>query len=83
MLKGGKIMEKSALDEYMPKHEAIYDACMRKAKARPGHSATQWIHLSDAVESGTISPMEAYDTISLGYVMENLKIRDSRYSHLL
>lgn len=76
-------MEKSALDEYRPKHEKIYDECMRLAKANPGKNATQWIHLTDAVENGTISPMEAYDTISLGYVMENLKIRDSRYSHLL
>jgi hypothetical protein len=44
---------------------------------------TCWIHLTDAVESGTISPMEAYDTIKLGYVAEHLTVRESRYSHLL
>jgi len=47
------------------------------------HSITQWLHLTDAVESRTISPMEAYDTIKLGYVMEHLTVRQSRYSHLL
>jgi hypothetical protein len=66
-----------------PKHEVIYDKCMALAKSNPGHSATQWIHLSDAVEGKTISPMEAYDAINLGYVPENLKIRKSRYCHLL
>lgn len=67
-----------------PKHEAIYDRCMQKAKEDPGTYNTDcWIHLTDAVERGTISPMEAYDALDLGYLPENLKVRKSRYSHLL
>lgn len=66
-----------------PKHEAIYDKCMELAKNNPGYHARQWIHLSDAVESNTVSPMEAYEAISLGYVPENLKVRKSRYTHLI
>lgn len=66
-----------------PKHEAVYDKCMALAAKNPGHAAMQWIHLSDAVESRTISPMEAYEAISLGYVPENLKVRKSRYMHLI
>ena len=66
-----------------PKHEAIYDKCMALAAKNPGSAATQWIHLADAVEGKTISPMEACDAINLGYLPENLKIRESRYSHLL
>jgi hypothetical protein len=59
---------------------------MQKAKENPGpgsNEATPWIHLCDAVSRGTISPLEAYDTIELGYLPENLKIRESYYSHLL
>lgn len=66
-----------------PKHEAVYDKCMELANKNAGSEATQWIHLADAVESGTISPMEAYDAMRLGYVTENLKVRKSRYSHLI
>ena len=40
---------------------------------------TKWIHLSDAVETGSISPLEAWDTIALGYVAEHLMVRRSRY----
>lgn len=43
---------------------------------------TQWIHLADAVSQKTVSPMESYDALRLGYVPEYLKVRDSRYSHL-
>jgi hypothetical protein len=43
----------------------------------------QWSHLSDAVQKGTITPLEAHDALELGYVPENLKVRESRYSHLI
>ncbi|MFA5347035.1 MAG: hypothetical protein WC294_02775 [Methanoregula sp.] len=66
-----------------PKHEEIYDFCMKMAKKNPGRGATQWIHLADAVERGSISPLEAYDTAPLGYVAVNLTVRESRYKHLL
>ena len=47
-----------------------------------GQMADQWIHLGDAVERGTISPMEAFDAVELGYLPENLKARVSNYDHL-
>jgi len=86
----------SGLDD-LPKlkHPAVYDKCMKlaerdaaaayKVKKKPiaGLAATPWIHLADAVESGTISPMEAYDAFELGYLPEWLTVRKSRYSHLL
>lgn len=43
----------------------------------------QWIHLSDAVERGSIHPLEAWDTIAMGYVAEHLKVRHSRYKDRL
>jgi hypothetical protein len=58
---------------------------MKKAKENPGpgqNESTPWIHLVDAVSRGTISPLEAYDAIELGYLPENLKVRESYYSHL-
>lgn len=67
-----------------PKHLQVYDACMTMAAKHPGpYTATPWIHLADAVERGSVSPMEAYDTIRLGYVAEHLLTRYSRYKHLL
>lgn len=41
------------------------------------------IKLADAVERGSVSPLEAYDTAPLGYVAVNLTVRESRYKHLL
>ena len=49
----------------------------------PLYNKIKWIHLRDAVDCGTITPLEAYDCISLGYVAEHLTVRKSRYSHLL
>jgi hypothetical protein len=48
-----------------------------------GNGATQWIHLQDALDKGSISKMECYDAIALGYCPEHLTIRDSRYKHLI
>jgi len=66
-----------------PKHEEVYCKCMKLAALHAGSGATEWIHLADAVEQGTVSPMEAYDAMGLGYLPEHLKVRKSRYSHLL
>lgn len=66
-----------------PQHPALYDACMAMAAKNLGHAAVPWIHLYDAVARGTISPMEAYDAIALGYLPETLTVRASRYAHLL
>jgi hypothetical protein len=67
-----------------PKHEAIYDKCMKQAEqAKSLYYKTCMIHLSDAVESGTISPMEAYDALDADYFPTILTVRKSRYSHLL
>ena len=39
----------------------------------------QWIFLQDCVERGTISPMEAYESVTLGYVPSHLHVRKSLY----
>lgn len=44
---------------------------------------TKLIHLADAVSRGYVLPMEAYDALRIGYVPENLTIRNSAYVHLL
>lgn len=64
-------------------HPEVYDACMTAAAKCGGIAATPWIHLAEAVEIGSISPMEAYDALQVGYLPENLKVRKSRYAHLL
>lgn len=48
-----------------------------------GYFATQWIHLQDALIERTVTKSDCYDSIKLGYCMESLKVRKSRYSHLL
>lgn len=48
-----------------------------------GYRSTQWIHLQDALMKGTVTEKECYDAIELGYCPEYLKIRNSRYKHLL
>lgn len=65
--------------------EELYDAIeeMRYDGETPIDLSNQWIHLEDAVDKGSISSMEAYNAISLGYVPKHLKVRYSRHSHLL
>ena len=48
-----------------------------------GHESTQWIHLQDALSQNTVTKLECYDAIKIGYCPEHLKIRKSRYQHLL
>jgi hypothetical protein len=78
-----KIFKSTYKNPEYPNHPEIYDLCMARAKFGTLQEKRCWIHLTDAVESGTITPMEAYDTIKIGYVAEHLKIRKSRYSHLI
>lgn len=67
-----------------PKHEAIYNECMKHANSAVTlNDKTCWIHLSDAVETGSISPLEAYDAFKLGYFPSYLTTRKSRYEHLI
>jgi len=63
--------------------DELYDKCMEMAKKNSGPGATAWIHLADAVSRGTISPLEAYEAIRVGYLPEVLKVRESMYAHLL
>ncbi len=41
------------------------------------------IHMIDAVDRGTITPLEAYDALEAPYFPEHLKVRESRYQNLL
>jgi hypothetical protein len=67
-----------------PKHEVIYDRCMKAAtETQHAYYRNCMIHLADAVELGTISPMEAYDALDADYFPEILTVRKSRYNHLL
>lgn len=77
-------METEYKNPEWPKHEEIYDICMKNAnKAKFFRAKTLWIHLSDAVEIGTISPLEFYNIFKLGRVPSQLEIRKSKYSNLL
>lgn len=77
-------MENEYKNPEYPKHEEIYDICMKKSNEEKYiYRKTLWIHLSDAVESGTITPLEFYDIFKLGQVPEQLTIRKSKYSNLL
>lgn len=66
-----------------PLSDELYIRLMSMAKKNSGYSATPWIHIADAVSRGTISPLESYDAIRLGYCPEHLTIRDSAYSDKL
>lgn len=66
-----------------PLSDELYDQLMSMAKKNQGPGAAPWIHIADAVSRGTISPMEAYDSIRLGYCPEHLKIRESDYYYRL
>ena len=52
-------------------------------KLPKGLQSTQWSHLQDALAKGTVTKMECYDSIRAGYCLEHLKVRESRYKHLL
>lgn len=69
----------AVIKENNPLSDELYDALMNKAKENPGYCARKWIHIADAVSRGTITPLEAYDALTLGYCPENLTVRESRY----
>lgn len=80
-------------------YKNVYDKCMENAqigarvvekerihtisKGLAPTWATPWLHLADVVSRGTISVLEAMDTLRLGYIAEHLKVRESWYQHLL
>jgi len=70
----------------LPKHkdnllsDELFDKIEIKKKENLGWKSTQWIYLSDCVSRGTISLMEAYDCLALGYVAEHLQYRKSNYT---
>jgi len=47
-----------------------------------GDESTQWIYIEDCLRRKTITPLEAYGSIKLGYVPEHLRFRKSFYSCL-
>lgn len=67
--------------------DELYNAIEKKKYGPNGEPlgliSTVWIHLQDAVNRGSINPLEAYEALSLGYVPEHLKVRESRYQHLV
>lgn len=63
-------------DELFDKLQAVY-------RAEKGHRVTPWLHVEDGVSRGTISPMEAYDALALGYVPVYLYVRESYYADRL
>ena len=72
-------MHIQVIKENNPLSDELYDKIMEKAKEKPGLESRQWIHLADAVSRGTITPMEAYDSLALGYVPSFLITRYSVY----
>ena len=69
-------------------YDAIYDADTgvfndKTAQAMSARDRSSWVHLWDAYNCETVSAMEAYDAISLGYVPYNLCVRASNYMHLI
>lgn len=52
-------------------------------KLPTGLRSTQWSHLQDALDKGTVTKAECYGAIELGYCPEHLKVRESRYKHLV
>ena len=63
------------------------DVCLSeiwsKMKHTSGPESTQWIYLHDCVSRGTISPMEAYQCLDAGYVLEGFKSRDGAYEEMI
>ena len=66
-----------------PLSDELYNLLMDKAKANPGYPARKWIHIADGVSRGTITPLEAYDAVVLGYCPACLEARESAYQHTI
>lgn len=77
-----------------PKYEEAYDACMEMAEDLNAFCTAQnrlewgfiideikrWVHLANCLESETVSPMDVYDCIYLGYIPEYIQVRESKWS---
>ena len=59
--------------------DELYDKILEMQCRQLGAWSTQWIYLADCVSRGTISTLEAYDTLQLGYVPKHLSYRKSLY----
>jgi hypothetical protein len=82
----GKMIDKKGadIDECWDKLEEMkWDIVDGVKEPRGDYDVTQWIHLQDALWSCTVSKSECYDAIKLGYCPEGLKVRQSRYQHLI
>jgi len=63
-------------------HETTKHNC--NGKCNPlGYYSAQWIHLQSALDTGSVTKMDCYDAIKLGYVPEFLLVRDSKYVRLV
>ena len=58
----------------------LFNAIRKKQFENLGSESTSWIFLLDALDRETISPLEAYDTLKLGYLPEHLTTRTSLYT---
>ena len=59
--------------------DELFNLITYKQFEKLGGVSTQWIYLLDCLERGSISPMEAYDCLNLGYIPEHLSCRESLY----
>lgn len=75
---GGKGMT-SDIEECWNALETMKWDFVDEKKLPTGIQSVQWTHLQDALTKNTVSKMECYDAINLGYCPEHLKVRDSSY----
>lgn len=82
------VVKRTLENPSMELHKAIFDQDTGtfNDKTAPNMTTAEragWLHLWDGVCCESISHAEAWDCVSLGYVMENLKVRASNYMHLV
>lgn len=67
--------------------DELYDKSIGELNRNPTKYSLYYktciIHMIDSVSRGYITPLEAYDALKADYFPECLKIRESKYSHLL
>ena len=61
--------------------DELFELIKKEKFANMGGPSTQWIFLEDCILRGSISPLEAYDALELGYMPEHLTIRESLYKN--
>ena len=67
--------------EFLPSHDLSDKIEAIKKKCKEG-DATQWAYLWDAVSRNTVTPLEAYECLQLGFVPEYYAFRESAYMPL-